>query len=153
MMKNSVSLIQNVETSHLTSQLEQTGSLLKGGGYMVYIVSIIVACIICVLMRYLENKRINDPPHYKLTNKSSDNLSYKIDGIYGEKTKYTIKKTTGGLRLRRGTTEMWKANPVLGDGEIVFDRTAYGLKVGDGKKTFTELDYIGGGVRETLNMK
>jgi peptidoglycan hydrolase-like protein with peptidoglycan-binding domain len=73
---------------------------------MVYIISIIVACTICVSLRYLENKRINDPPHYNPSNKSSDksdvksvqkklaNAGYpiKIDGVYGEKTAEAVEK-------------------------------------------------------------
>ena len=71
---------------------------------MVYVISIIVVCVICVSLRCLENKRINDLPHYNPSNKSSDNPSHgsddvksiqkklakagydiKIDGVYGKR--------------------------------------------------------------------
>jgi len=141
---------------------------------MVYIVSIIVVCAICVSSRYLENKRINDSPHYSSSNKSSDksdikniqkklvNAGYpiKIDGVYGEKTAEAVEKfqksrkiSDNRMLLWCGTTEeLEEANPVLGDGEIVFDRSTNTVKVGDGKKAFTELDYIGGTYKETSNM-
>lgn len=90
----------------------------------------------------------------------------KIDGVYGEKTAEAVKEFQKShkitkipadhhmLCLRRGTTESWeKIDPVLGNGEIVFDSTKYALKVGDGKKTFTELDYIGGTHKETSDTK
>lgn len=45
--------------------------------------------------------------------------------------------------LRRGTAEAWEHNnPVLAYGEPGFDVTNYGLKIGDGKKTWKELDYL-----------
>lgn len=127
----------------------------------------------CVSSRYLENKRINDLPHYNLSNKPSDksdiksiqkklvNAGYpiKIDGVYGVKTTEAVKefqkshKTTA--MIRQGTTyELEAIDPVLGDGEIVFDNTKHALKVGDGKKTFTELDYIYSGLYgDTSDMK
>ena len=46
--------------------------------------------------------------------------------------------------LRSGTTDEWeKANPILGLGEIVYDKTKNAIKVGDGEHTFKEIDYIG----------
>lgn len=46
--------------------------------------------------------------------------------------------------LRTGTRDEWIAeDPVLKIGEIAFDITEYGLKLGDGEHTFTQLDYIG----------
>ena len=74
-------------------------------------------------------------------------LAYAFDasaasGVYGG----TV-SISHDIWLRQGTTEEWEeVDPVLGNGEIVFDSTEYALKVGDGKKTFTELDYISGGV-------
>jgi peptidoglycan hydrolase-like protein with peptidoglycan-binding domain len=149
--------------------------LLEGGDYMVYIISIIVACTICVSLRYLENKRINDPPHYNPSNKSSDksdiksiqkklaNAGYpiKIDGVYGEKTAEAVKefqksrKTSANrMLLWCGTTEdLEEANPILADGEIVFDRSTNTVKLGDGKNAFTELDYIGATYKETSDTK
>ena len=132
---------------------------------MVYIISIIVVCTICVSLRYLENKRINDPPHYNPSNKPSDksdvksiqkklvNAGYpiKIGDGYGVKTAEAVKKFQNSCKttamIRQGTTyELEAIDPVLGDGEIVFDNTKHALKIGDGKKTFTELDYIYSGL-------
>lgn len=49
------------------------------------------------------------------------------------------------ILLRRGTTEEWTSyNPVLGNGEIVYDETKKSIKVGDGSSRFSDLDYIGG---------
>ena len=46
--------------------------------------------------------------------------------------------------LRCGTTNEWNAaNPVLGLGEIVFDITHMGIKVGDGVSRFKQLAYMG----------
>ena len=45
--------------------------------------------------------------------------------------------------LRRGTAEAWEHNnPVLAYGEPGYDVTNYGLKIGDGVKTWKELDYL-----------
>lgn len=109
---------------------------------MVYVISIIVACTICVSLRYLENKRINDP--YHSSNKSSDNLYYTEEPDVKQVQK-SRKTAAGHICYRRRTTEEWKeVNPVLGDGEIVYDSTINAFKVGDGKKAFMELDYISG---------
>lgn len=52
--------------------------------------------------------------------------------------------TSCDIWIRTGTTAEWEAeDPILGIGEIVFDITAESIKVGDGAKHFTELDYIG----------
>lgn len=46
--------------------------------------------------------------------------------------------------LRTGTTEEWMAsNPILGLGEIVYDRTKGAIKIGDGEHHFEKLEYIG----------
>lgn len=48
------------------------------------------------------------------------------------------------IYLRRGTTAEWEEeNPVLGDGEIVYDETKQAIKIGDGNSRFTDLEYIG----------
>ena len=48
------------------------------------------------------------------------------------------------LFLRRGTTEEWEElNPILENGELVYDETKQALKVGDGITRFTNLEYIG----------
>ena len=48
------------------------------------------------------------------------------------------------IRLRCGTTEEWNdANPILKLGEIAFDVTHMGVKVGDGVSRFMQLAYIG----------
>lgn len=52
--------------------------------------------------------------------------------------------STSFIYLKRGTTEEWESiNPVLGNGEIVYDETKGALKVGNGNSRFTDLDYIG----------
>lgn len=44
--------------------------------------------------------------------------------------------------LRRDTTENWtKYNPVLAQGELGVDTTSNLIKLGDGEKTWNELDY------------
>lgn len=46
--------------------------------------------------------------------------------------------------LRSGTTTEWEStNPVLGLGEIVYDKTKCSIKIGDGIHNFKSLDYIG----------
>ena len=73
-----------------------------------------------------------------------NDLSYAFDAnaarsIYGGNA-----SVSNDICLRTATTEEWEAeNPVLKLGEIVFDKTAYAYKSGDGEHTFTELDYIG----------
>lgn len=48
------------------------------------------------------------------------------------------------IYLKRGTTEDWETlNPILKNGEIVYDTTRKAIKIGDGSSRFTELDYIG----------
>lgn len=45
--------------------------------------------------------------------------------------------------LRSGTTEEWEANnPILKNGEIVYDTTKKAIKIGDGVSAFKELDYF-----------
>ena len=51
---------------------------------------------------------------------------------------------SNNILLRRGTTEEWEAeDPVLKNGEIVYDETKQAIKVGDGSSRFSDLDYIG----------
>lgn len=48
------------------------------------------------------------------------------------------------IYLKRGRSDEWETvNPVLGDGEIVYDETKKAIKIGDGNTRFTDLDYIG----------
>jgi hypothetical protein len=48
------------------------------------------------------------------------------------------------IYLKRGTTEQWEQeNPILEDGEIVYDQTKKAIKIGDGVTAFKDLDYIG----------
>lgn len=48
------------------------------------------------------------------------------------------------IYLKRGTTEEWEAeNPILEDGEIVYDQTRKAIKIGDGNTRFKDLNYIG----------
>lgn len=52
--------------------------------------------------------------------------------------------TSHYILLRRGTTEEWEElNPILENGELVYDETKQALKVGDGITRFTNLEYIG----------
>lgn len=52
--------------------------------------------------------------------------------------------TSYDILLRRGTSDEWEsANPILKDGEIVYDETKQAIKVGDGITAFTDLAYIG----------
>lgn len=69
---------------------------------MVYVISIMVACTICVSLRYLENKRINDP--YHSSNKSSDNLYYTEEPDVKQVQK-SRKTAAGHICYRRRTTE------------------------------------------------
>lgn len=53
---------------------------------------------------------------------------------------------TTTFQLRRGTAAQWEAkDPVLALGEPGFEADNNKLKIGDGTKKWTELDYIAGG--------
>lgn len=48
------------------------------------------------------------------------------------------------MQIRRGTTDEWEIiDPILADGEIVYDTTKQAIKIGDGEHTFKSLEYIG----------
>ncbi len=50
------------------------------------------------------------------------------------------------IQMRRGVESLWsKVDPILSDGEIAFIRDKNYIKVGDGEKTFNQLDKISGG--------
>ena len=52
--------------------------------------------------------------------------------------------STSYIYLKRGTTQEWEdLDPVLKNGEIVYDETKQAIKVGDGISKFTDLNYIG----------
>lgn len=52
-----------------------------------------------------------------------------------------VYKTT--FRLRRGTAEEWaEINPILQEGEPGFETNTFGLKIGDGKTPYNDLEYI-----------
>lgn len=52
--------------------------------------------------------------------------------------------STSYIYLKRGTTEEWEAlDPILSNGEIVYDETKQAIKVGDGITKFSDLNYIG----------
>ena len=52
--------------------------------------------------------------------------------------------TSFDILLRRGTTEEWESlNPILKDGEIVFDESKGAIKIGDGITRFNDIEYIG----------
>lgn len=55
----------------------------------------------------------------------------------------TTEPVPRGLRLRRGTTEEWAADPSLGDGEPGFNSTTGEIRVGDGVKPWTDLPAAG----------
>lgn len=75
---------------------------------------------------------------------SWNNLPYAINAneassIYGGEI--TSNHVIG---LKTATTTQWEtADPILEDGEIVFDSSKQSLKVGDGIHRFTEIRYIG----------
>ncbi len=74
--------------------------------------------------------------HWKDLPYGLDNTATSIDGGTVEQGH--------DIRLRCGTREDWeRVNPVLKLGEIVFDLTHMGVKVGDGVSRFTQLAYIG----------
>lgn len=55
------------------------------------------------------------------------------------------------IAVRRGTSTQWaQANPILALGEIGYDTTVRNFKVGDGIKTWDQLQYIDTGTPESL---
>ena len=49
------------------------------------------------------------------------------------------------FQLKRGTAQRWETlNPVLLEGEPGYETDAGGLKIGDGKTAWKELEYLGG---------
>lgn len=63
-----------------------------------------------------------------------------------------VYKTT--FKLRRGSSEAWeKNNPILAKGEPGFVTDKNKLKIGDGIKTWKELEYIGGTSGGVFNAK
>ena len=77
------------------------------------------------------------------TNKWSD-LAYAFDAGAAISIDGGSVASTNYIYLKRGTSEEWEeANPVLGNGEIVYDETKKAIKIGDGNSRFTDLEYIG----------
>lgn len=53
------------------------------------------------------------------------------------------------IRLRKQTAAQWTAvNPTLGEGEPGIETDTLKLKVGDGVKAWTALDYVGAGTAQ-----
>ena len=51
------------------------------------------------------------------------------------------------FQLKRGTAERWKeVNPILKQGEPGFEIDTGKMKIGDGIRTWIELEYIGGNI-------
>ena len=51
--------------------------------------------------------------------------------------------SSNDIWLRSGTYEEWiDHDPILGDGEIIFDKTNNSIIIGDGSHKFSELTYI-----------
>lgn len=54
---------------------------------------------------------------------------------------------------RRGSASQWTlSNPVLGDGEIGFERDSYKFKIGDGIQDWNSLDYFSSDAGDTLGL-
>lgn len=76
-------------------------------------------------------KRWNDLPYAVNANEASS--------IYGGNA-----RSTHVIGLKHATTDEWtNVNPILENGEIVYDTSKQSLKVGDGVHRFTDLRYIG----------
>ena len=70
-------------------------------------------------------------------------LPYSIDGtsaaaiIGGNVSEFHL------IELRAGDLSEWEdIDPIIGPNEIVFDKTKNSIKIGDGVKHYSELDYI-----------
>lgn len=71
------------------------------------------------------------------------NLPYSIDGssaasiIGGNVSEFHL------IELRSGTEQEWAdLDPIIASNEIVYDRTNNSIKIGDGVKHYSELDFI-----------
>ena len=73
-----------------------------------------------------------------------DDLSYALDGLQANSVVGgDAGNPSGFLSIRGDTTSKWGlSDPVIGKGEIVYDQTKNGIKIGDGEHCFSELDYI-----------
>ena len=71
-------------------------------------------------------------------------LAYAFDAGAAQNIDAGSVTSTSYIYLKRGTSEEWESiNPILGNGEIVYDETKQAIKIGDGSSRFTDLDYIG----------
>lgn len=75
-----------------------------------------------------------------------NDLPYSIDGtsaasiIGGNVTEFHL------IELRAGSIEDWNnIDPVIGPNEVVYDKTTNSIKIGDGVKHYSELEYISSG--------
>ena len=76
--------------------------------------------------------------------KTWNELPYSINGNEATSIIGGGVSSTHIIGLKTGTTNEWTTvDPILNDGEIVYDSTKQSLKVGDGVHRFTELRYIG----------
>ena len=70
-------------------------------------------------------------------------LAYAIDASEAGSINGGTVNDYNEITLRAGTTEEWEANnPILKNGEIVYDTTKKAIKIGDGVSAFKELDYF-----------
>lgn len=75
---------------------------------------------------------------------SWNDLPYAFNATSAESIYGGTVSVSRDICLRSGTTDEWESeNPILSLGEVVFDRTLYAFKVGDGEHGFNDLDYIG----------
>ena len=73
-------------------------------------------------------------------------LPYAFDGASAHEIIGGNPETFNLIELRAGSADLWSmVNPILGIGEPGFDLTNNSMKVGDGVKTWEELDYISSG--------
>ena len=72
-----------------------------------------------------------------------DDLEYGVNPTVANAIYGGTPVSSNDICIRSGTYEEWiNFDPVLGDGEIVFDRSNNSIIVGDGSHKFSELSYI-----------
>lgn len=75
---------------------------------------------------------------------SWNDLEYAFDANAAEAIYGGNATVSHDICIRSATKDEWEVeNPVLKLGEIVFDKTLYAFKCGDGEHAFTSLNYIG----------
>lgn len=72
-----------------------------------------------------------------------NDLEYAINPTIAHAIYGGTPEISNDIWIRSGTNEEWAAeDPVLGNGEIIYDRTVNSIIVGDGVHKFSELTYI-----------